>query len=154
VPEGRSCWIQWQYIPEVKEQPILPRRALLPSAAETSDLMASFDAGTNRPRAALRAYGLTSANDHPERHTQEWPLLGSNDNGRTWDKLDTQEAQQFHSRGERRVYTLANPAKYGRFRLEFISVNDPSTANALQLAQIEPIWEDSATPQSYSLAVR
>src|ERR1017187_6671106 len=37
---------------------------------------------------AVRQYALTSANDFPQRDPQDWRLLGSNDDGKTWTVLD------------------------------------------------------------------
>ena len=82
-------------------------------------------------------YTLTSANDAPERDPANWALLGSNDGGTTWGTLDTQINQAFTDRFQNRAFPIASPAAYNIYRLRIDSVADPSTAVALQLAEIQ-----------------
>jgi len=82
-------------------------------------------------------YTITSANDAPERDPANWVLLGSNDGGATWATLDTQINQIFTGRYEPRAFPIANPAAYNLYRLRIDSVADPSTAIAVQLAEIQ-----------------
>jgi len=64
-------------------------------------------------------------------------LLGSNDNGASWATLDTQISQVFMDRYETRAFPIVSPAAYNIYRLRIDSVADPSTAVAVQLAEIQ-----------------
>jgi hypothetical protein len=64
-------------------------------------------------------------------------LLGSNDSGTNWATLDTQMNQVFTNRYQTRAFSIATPAAYNIYRLRIDSVADPSTAVALQLAEIQ-----------------
>lgn len=86
----------------------------------------------------IRSYALTSANDFPERDPQNWRLLGSNDD-QTWTVLDVRQGVVFSERHERRVFVCSNCAPFTVYRLEIDRVHAPSTANAVQLAEIEPM---------------
>ena len=152
--DGHPHWVQWQYLPEVEDQPIIPRRALLLSPEETANLTANLVRQTNSPLPTLKAYALTSANDHPERDPKDWRLKGSNDRGQTWESVDSRTGEKFTSRRERKRYELSEPARYSLFRLEFAAVNDPVKANSIQLAEIEPIWDGPASATNCSLLIR
>ena len=82
-------------------------------------------------------YTITSANDAPERDPGDWALLGSNDGGATWITLDTQISQVFTDRYQTRSFPITSPAAYNLYRLRIDSVADPSTAVAVQLAEIQ-----------------
>jgi len=92
---------------------------------------------TNGLRYLVSSYTITSANDAPERDPANWALLGSNDGGATWATLDTQINQVFTGRYETRAFPIATPAAYNLYRLRIDSVADPSTAIAVQLAEIQ-----------------
>jgi len=85
----------------------------------------------------VSSYTLTSAKDAPERDPYTWALLGSNDDGSTWTTLDTRTAQSFTSRGAVNTYSFTNTTGYGVYRLRIDRVADPSSANSVQLAEIE-----------------
>jgi len=154
VAKTRPCWLQWQYIPEVEEQRVIARRAILPTTEEIASLMANELSKPDSTQFPLRGYALTAANDFPERDPKDWRLLGSNDQGKSWDTVDSRQGEVFKSRFERRVFTLSKNANYGLFRLDIEAVHDPSKAKSIQLAEIEPIWADGGSAQKYSLAVR
>src|SRR5439155_16915017 len=80
-------------------------------------------------------YTLTSANDAPDRDPANWALLGSNDGGTSWATLDVQMGQVFPSRFQTRTFSVANPGAYNLYRLRIDSVDNPSTAIAVQLAE-------------------
>jgi signal transduction histidine kinase len=86
-------------------------------------------------------YALTSANDFPQRDPQDWRLLASNDNGQTWTVLDVRQGELFSERHQRRVFDGHNRTAYNLYRLEIDRVRDPGTADAVQLAQLEPMGE-------------
>ena len=83
--------------------------------------------------ASLQAYGLTSANDMPERDPVSWTLLGSND-GVTWTLIETRSAQTWSNRYLVRDFILAAPSGvYTQFRFEFRATSGTS----IQLAELE-----------------
>jgi hypothetical protein len=84
-------------------------------------------------------YTLTSANDAPERDPKDWNLLGSNDGGSTWVTLDSRTNQSFSARYQELSFSAVNSTAYNIYRLEITSVANPSTANSVQLAEIELI---------------
>jgi len=94
--------------------------------------------GTSVKR-TIREYALTSANDFPERDPQDWRLLGSNDGGETWTALDTRTGEIFPRRHQRRIFIVTNTAPFDLYRLQIDRVHAPSIADAVQLAEIEPI---------------
>jgi alpha-L-fucosidase 2 len=74
------------------------------------------DFGTAR---VVSAYGLTSANDVPERDPQKWQLAGSNDSA-VWTTLDQHEGDSpFEKRGQRKTFEFANTTPYRYYRLTF-----------------------------------
>ena len=64
-------------------------------------------------------------------------LAGSNDAGANWITLDTQVNQVFTARYQTRVFPVASAQAYNLYRLRIDSVADPSTAVAVQLAEIQ-----------------
>jgi probable HAF family extracellular repeat protein len=80
---------------------------------------------------------VTSANDAPERDPRDWNFLGSNDGGQTWVTLDTRTGETFGSRFQRKEYSFSNAAGYNIYRLQILCVSVPSSANAVQLAELE-----------------
>jgi flagellin len=85
----------------------------------------------------LTAYTLTSANDCPERDPSDWQLLGSNDDGASWETVDTQAGVTFNERFQRRCFVLSSKPRYKAYRLNITQVADPSCANSVQLADME-----------------
>ncbi len=97
--------------------------------------------------AALSQYAITSANDKPERDPMDWNLLGSNDDGDTWDTLDSRTGETFSNRFETRRFSVDSPGAYNIYRLEILAVFDVGLANSVQIAEIEFIekivtWAD------------
>ncbi len=83
--------------------------------------------------ASLQAYGLTSANDMPERDPVSWTLSGSN-NGTNWTVIETRSAQTWSNRYLVRDFILAAPsAAYTQFRFDFVS----TSLSSVQLAELE-----------------
>ncbi|NIH80364.1 GH92 family glycosyl hydrolase [Amycolatopsis viridis] len=80
----------------------------------------------------ITRYGLTSANDAPERDPRDWALLGSDD-GTTWTTLDTRTGQTFGARLEAREFRLAAAATHRFYRLD-ITANHG--APSVQLAEL------------------
>jgi alpha-mannosidase len=92
-------------------------------------------------RYVVTNYTLTSANDAPARDPADWALLGSNDEGVSWTTLDTRTGQTFTTRFEKRAFRVASPGAYSLYRLRVDRVANPSSANSVQLAEIELLGE-------------
>jgi len=91
---------------------------------------------------AVFEYAITSAEDAQERDPKDWNLLGSNDEGYTWDVLDSRTGETFSSRFQRRVFSVNNIGSYEVYRLEITAVrNVPQAANSVQLAELELIGD-------------
>ncbi|HWD17677.1 MAG TPA: ATP-binding protein [Verrucomicrobiae bacterium] len=99
----------------------------------------------------IRKYALTSANDFPARDPQDWRLLGSNDGGQTWTALDWRQGEEFPERHQRRVFVCTNIAPFNVYRLEIDRVHNPATADAVQLAGVEPIDDTPGEPDPMPL---
>ncbi|NRN65480.1 Cytochrome C [Kibdelosporangium sp. 4NS15] len=91
---------------------------------------------------AVNRYSLTSANDFPGRNPKDWTLEGSND-GSTWTPVDRQTGQVFTEPFQTRVFPVASPVSYTRYRLNI-------TANAgdpiIQLADLGLFAGDPTPP--------
>jgi signal transduction histidine kinase len=100
------------------------------------------------PAKVVWQYGLTSANDFPQRDPQDWRLLGSNDEGTHWTTLDVRKGELFPERQQRRIFKLASPAAFNVYRLQIDQVRDPASANSMHVAEIEPLGqsEDDLDP--------
>jgi poly(3-hydroxybutyrate) depolymerase/uncharacterized protein YjdB len=81
-------------------------------------------------------YTITSADDFPDRDPKNWSLLGSND-GSDWTTLDTKTAEEFSARSLKKTYTFDNSGAYTYYRVQINSVNNPTTATGVQLAELE-----------------
>ena len=84
----------------------------------------------------VNQYALTSASDSPERDPRDWRLYGV-DQSTNLVLLNTQTNQAFSSRGQRNTYTITNFIAYRGYRLEITRVQDPLTATAVQLAELQ-----------------
>ena len=84
----------------------------------------------------VNQYALTSALDSPERDPRDWRFYGV-DQSTNLVLLDTQTNQVFSSRGQNNTYTITNVIAYRGYRLEITRVNNPATANAVQLAELQ-----------------
>jgi signal transduction histidine kinase len=87
----------------------------------------------------IQRYALTSANDFPQRDPQDWRLLASNDGGKTWATLDVRTNEFFQDRHQRRMFVFTNDTAFSLYRLQIDRVRNPAAADAVQLAQIEPL---------------
>ena len=85
----------------------------------------------------LTGYTLTSANDAPERDPADWQLQGSNDGGATWTTVDTRTGITFGERFQKLSFTVTGTPTYKAYRLNITKVSNPSSANSVQLAEIE-----------------
>jgi signal transduction histidine kinase len=101
----------------------------------------AFASGELLPAKVVRQYALTSANDFPQRDPLDWRLLGSNDGGKSWNCLDERKGVIFSERHQRKLFKIPNQIAFNLYRLEFDRVREPSQANSVQLAEIEPLGE-------------
>ncbi len=84
----------------------------------------------------VNQYAITSANDAQERDPKDWRLYGV-DGSSNLVVLDIQTNQTFTSRFQRRTFAFTNSLGYRGYRLEITRVSNPSTAIAVQLAELE-----------------
>ena len=114
---------------------------LLPLALLASSLaLLTAGDGVTPATSALRVitqYSITSANDYPARDPRDWRLLGSSDDGQTWQTLDQRTNQIFQERLETKSYPTALQVPCNLFRLEVTHVRDPRAANSIQIADID-----------------
>lgn len=92
---------------------------------------------TNGLTCLVTQYTVTAANNAPERDPKNWRLLGSNDGGTNWLTLDTRTNQVFTNRFEKHFYNVASVAACNLYRLQIDSVADATSANSVQLAELE-----------------
>ena len=85
----------------------------------------------------MSKYGLTSANDAPERDPRHIVIEYFNEDSSSWQEIDEQKSISFSRRGETLTFHVepkdAPPS--GQFRLRIISVAQPEKANSVQLAK-------------------
>ena len=154
-----GCWLQVHYassslvlVTNLSQATLLTQV----SAAQTrltsggARIMSNLTAQVVSPR-ELTGYALTSANDASERDPRDWELLGSNDGGKTWTRLEKRANEVFTDRFERRVFTLTNAVSFRMFRLQIDAT--AISNNPCQLAEIEPLYADPQAASQYSLVV-
>jgi hypothetical protein len=93
---------------------------------------------SNGIRRTIGSYAIQAFDGTPPRRDSDpadWDLLGSND-GVTWTTLDTRNSQQF-TRGQRRVFTVAQPGNYGQYRLNIRRIRSPANTTYAQIAELE-----------------
>jgi signal transduction histidine kinase len=103
--------------------------------------VAASSTNTALPAKIIRQYALTSANDFPQRDPMDWRLLGSNDQGKTWNLLDERKGVLFSERHERQLFKISNRTAFNMYRWEVERIRNPSEANSVQLAELEPLGE-------------
>ena len=67
--------------------------------------------------------------------------------------LDRQTNQSFGSRNQTKTYVLTNYIAFRGYRLEFTRVNEPSSATAVQLAELQFIERHGSLLREYWLDV-
>jgi len=80
-------------------------------------------------------YGITSADDAPERDPAAWEVSASND-GIYFVTLDVQIGITWDERYQRQVFSVENEVAYSYYRFDFNSVRDMNLANSMQLNYI------------------
>ena len=104
----------------------------------------------------VNQYALTSANDASERDPQDWRIHGV-DRAGTLTLLDTRTGQTFGSRGQKLTFAFTNTMAFRGYRLEITRVANPSTAVAVQLAELaflKPAERSCANTGTVSPALR
>jgi sugar phosphate isomerase/epimerase len=71
---------------------------------------------TGKQPPAVTSYRITSANDDAKRDPRDWTLSGSDD-GKEWKVLDTRRDEDFPERFLTRVFDVAQPGAYRRYKL-------------------------------------
>ena len=150
-PTATNVWIQWQCLPQVEGLPLINLNQFNRLLDRGKNLTAVPPPG-NLVRTLTR-YSLVSANDWDSRDPRDWRLLGANQHGTNWETLDVRQHEQFSARGEKRTFTVAQPKAFAMYRLQFDSVWEPTNANSIQLAEIEPVYTDDAAKDQFSLVV-
>jgi PAS domain S-box-containing protein len=158
-------WLQWQYLPKQEGLPVINLLRLNRLLDRTSEIMvekasqvlSNLTAQVDKPIRTIKAYALTSANDYELRDPTDWQLLGSNDEGKTWEVLDARHDQVFKKRFERRIFTLKKPAAFKLYRLQIDRVvgsgNAPIKATSVQLGEIEPLYAPGEEKGQFSTVV-
>ncbi len=82
----------------------------------------------------IDTYGITTAKDEPTRDPKTWQLLGSNDDGETWDVLDERSDESFAVRYVTQFYSVPAPQAYKTYCLRIIENGGDAQ---LQLCQLQ-----------------
>ncbi|MGA2244630.1 MAG: ATP-binding protein [Verrucomicrobiota bacterium] len=148
---ANPCWLQWQLTPREEEWPVISQRQvdLVARRLRINQILEE----TNIPEVSIHGYALTSANDYPARDPSDWKLLGSKDQGKTWEILDARQHEQFAGRFQRRSFSLAHPVTGQIFRLQIESVSSPTNGNAVQLAEVELLFDNPKIASSLTVLV-
>ena len=105
-----------------------------------------------RPGRVVTSYALTAPGhqdlDNPEDSTpKDWRLLGSNDDGRTWQTIDVRTNELFGQNNMRRVFTVSNEISHNIYRLEVTRTRGATdTASLAELELMGPLvgWTNEA----------
>jgi hypothetical protein len=97
-------------------------------------------------------YAITSATDAPERDPADWNFYGV-DASTNLVLLDRQTNQVFSTRGQTITYTLSSPMAFRGYRLEITRVNNPATATAVQLAELQFTERQGSLLRQYWLGI-
>jgi PAS domain S-box-containing protein len=98
-----------------------------------------------RPGRIVTSYALTApAHQDPDQHDgstpKDWRLLGSDDDGRTWQTIDARTNELFVQNHLRRVFAVTNQTSYNIYRLEVTRTRDATDmASLAELELIGPI---------------
>jgi len=98
---------------------------------------------TNDSRIIVQ-YSITSANDVPARDPKDWHFYGVDGLGNLT-LLDTRTNQTFPNRFQTLSFGVNNTNAYRGYRLEITGVLDPTTAGAVQLAELQ-FFEPNPNP--------
>jgi PAS domain S-box-containing protein len=99
----------------------------------------------DRPGRIVTSYALTApAYQDPVQHDgstpKDWRLLGSNDDGRTWETIDARTNELFGTNHPRRVFAVTNQTSYTIYRLEVTRTQDATdTASLAEMQLMGPL---------------
>ena len=149
-----TVWLQWQCVPALEGLPLI-NLDQFKHLVNRGDQSSVVPPPTPLPR-TLTNYTLVSANDSPERDPRDWRLLGSTNAGKTWETLDVRRQETFSGRLQPRTFTVPQPRVFALYRLQFDSVAEPTNANSIQLAEIQPGYaaEPAGVPGSVVVSAR
>jgi hypothetical protein len=84
---------------------------------------------------AVNGYGITSANDAPDRDPRAWEFLGWDENASSWVMLHAVSNEaEWPERFQRKTFAITNSKKYSRYRL---SVSELNGGDRMQIAELE-----------------
>ncbi len=126
-------------------------------------LLCAFVAGasTNPPAVVpgriVTSYALTApAHQDPDQHEdsapKDWRLLGSNDDGRTWQTIDVRTNEMFAQNHLRRVFPVPNQTSYNIYRLEVTRTREAT--DMASLAEMELIGPATGVTNEAQLKMR
>jgi PASTA domain len=81
-------------------------------------------------------YSITSGSGAQANDPKDWKLLGSTNGGASWTTLDTRIGVAFATRKETQTFTIGSSSAYSLYRLEVTAVQNFSTADSVQLAEL------------------
>ena len=84
----------------------------------------------------VTSYAMTAPmpqdpDDHQSAEPRDWLLLGSNDDGRTWQTIDARTNELFLTNHLRRVFAVTNQNSYNIYRLAVTRTRDETTTASL-----------------------
>ncbi len=105
--------------------------------------------GFSKTPETVSGYSITSAADADNRDPKNWVFQGSAD-GETFVDLDTQQNQDFTSRGQKKTYSLKTAVTYQYYRLNITANNgdtgaDGNTSPRIQLGEFDLLDESGTT---------
>ncbi len=99
---------------------------------------------TPRGQRPVRALTLISANDVPARDPGSFLLEGSTD-GINFTRLASNAVPLFPARYFIQSFAVANSSVFSQYRLRFPTVANPATADAMQIAEVELLYNEELT---------
>jgi len=119
---------------------------VVPNGSTTSSWIQYVYTGTETHY--LTQYTITSANDAPARDPKDWRFYGVDATG-SLTLLDTRTNQSFSSRLQKLAFSFTNVTAYRGYRLQITKVADPTTADAVQLAELALIEPTGSILREY-----
>jgi len=86
----------------------------------------------------IKRYAITMRNDATDRGSPTaWTFEGSNDNGSSWNVLDTKSGQAIFSQAETRTYDIANATAYKSYRINITASSIAGSGSSLTIARFD-----------------
>jgi hypothetical protein len=115
----------------------------------TDELNTGFTVYPSRTNQPVRGLTLISADDAPERDPASFVLEGSFD-GTNFTSIASNAVPPFAGRYAIQSFPLANATAYRAYRLTFPTVQNPVTADSMQIAEVEFLPYAEITPAGTS----